>query len=168
MADTLETLTPDTAPTPPTPEQLAQLPMRKEFVEGIFRSAYAKKLHLLNRVDAAGNPLPRLAEGTELTYGPYAYSEYVNAEQIKDKGDWPSDAKIVDMVNVDKRAAARQAAMKLVQDAHGLVQPDAGTDDGIRFKTYFNGFSKAINKKTGKVHTKEEATAKAHAAMELE
>lgn len=183
MADNVADLTPEdvdslvdqavenaatTSENTPTATELAAVPMKKAYVDGEFRSAYAKKLHLLDRVDPTGKKLPRFPVGTELKYGPHAYFEFVNIEQVRAQGKYPSDKDIVKMLNVDARAAARQAGMKVAQDAAFLVAPTAENDPDMRLKQYYNGFINATNKKTGKLHTPEEAWAKARRAMELE
>ena len=66
------------------------------------------------------------------------YTAYENAQEVRNAGAWPNDAKIVKWTNRDEKTRARQAALALALDAAGIVKPTNENDPQLRLQNMFD------------------------------
>jgi hypothetical protein len=89
--------------------------------------------------NAHGKPLAsyKNAEGVNLPASvPYAtsYEKFVDAQSVKDAGEWPNEAACLKLANVKRKAKARAAANASTLEALGVVKPTIENDSQLRLK----------------------------------
>jgi len=131
--DTTEATTPVVTATP--------LPAGVEEYEfqGVMESAYGQKLE------------------TPLTYYARAW-KFLTPDAVESAGKWPSKADIVDVVNAQEKANARQKGMLQALNLAGIKKPTLETDDQLKLREMTKIFKSAGASET-------EARAKASAAL---
>ena len=102
--------------------------MKTEKVSGVATRAYGKALDELDNESGT-----RLAADTKIPFEGLAQL-FTTPAEMREQGAWPTDKKILQLVNRTIKAKARNKAQTDAFDALGIIKPDEKNSPEVRLK----------------------------------
>lgn len=94
--------------------------------ESTVTSAFGKPLSAYNGKDGKPLPAEMIVKGT--------YDAFDDIHEVRDKGEFPSEKQIVNMLNNQSKANAKAKAVADALEAAGVTKPTLETDAQLRLK----------------------------------